>query len=119
MRTVLLVDDEYAIVEAVKELLEIEGYRVVTATNGESALRELERAQPDVVVTDVMMPFVDGLELLRRMRADARWARLPVVLVSAAPSTFDHPSAQLASLCLRKPFEIEQLVAAIERSVAG
>lgn len=68
IRTVLVVDDEQRIAEAVAMNLELEGYQVITAGSGEEAIEKVTRDMPDLVILDVMMPEVDGFETLRRIR---------------------------------------------------
>ncbi|MBF5043906.1 response regulator [Aggregicoccus sp. 17bor-14] len=107
--TVLIVDDELTIVESLQELLEYEGYGVVTAPNGRRALEELERARPSLVLTDYMMPQMNGLQLLEAVRASPSLRDLPVVVMSAVHG---QPSrvAELGAQFLGKPFELEHLL---------
>jgi CheY-like chemotaxis protein len=111
VKTVLLVDDEHAIIDALSGILEDEGFRVVTAANGRQALLRLEEGLPDVALVDVMMPGMDGRELLQRMRADARFSHIPVVMMSAVPRSILGREAELA--CddfFQKPFDLWQLL---------
>ena len=84
MPVVLVVDDDPSIRQLVADVLEIEGYTVVLAEDGFAALREVERSRPDCVVLDVMMPGMDGHEVLQRLRAAEASADLPVVMLTAA-----------------------------------
>lgn len=113
MKTVLLVDDEHAIIDALSGILEDEGFRVVTAGNGREALACLESGSPlpDVALLDVMMPVMDGRELLARIRGDARWSHIPVVMMSAVPRTILWKDGELASEdFFQKPFDLWQLI---------
>jgi len=101
-RDVLVVDDERDILDLLTDLLEEEGYRVRRAADGEAALAEIERALPDLVVTDVMMPRLNGLELARRLRERA----VPTIVMSAAVSSVDDPCLVFIS----KPFDIDRLL---------
>ena len=65
MKTILVVDDENVLVETLTELLEFEGYHVVTAGNGKDGLAQWVKEDPDLVLTDLMMPFTDGLQMVR------------------------------------------------------
>jgi CheY-like chemotaxis protein len=85
-RFVLVVDDDADCREVLRVLLEAEGHECVSASDGAEALEALQIATPSVVVLDVMMPNVHGLDVIRSMRADPRLADVPVVLVSAAPT---------------------------------
>jgi two-component system response regulator VicR len=107
--TVLIVDDELTILESLQELLEYEGYGVVTTPNGRRALEELERARPALVLTDYMMPQMNGLQLLEAVRASPALRDLPVVMMSAVHG---HPPrvSELGARFLSKPFELEDLL---------
>ena len=113
MKTVLLVDDEHAILDALSGILEDEGFRVVTAGNGREALARLgEGTPPDVALVDVMMPVMDGRELLREMQGDPRWRDIPVVLMSAVPQGILERDAPLTcNGFFQKPFDLWQLLA--------
>jgi CheY-like chemotaxis protein len=111
MKTILIVDDEFGIVDILSELLQDEGYRVLTAANGEQGLEKIAEVRPNLVILDVMMPILDGLEMLRRLRSDAASRDLEVIVMSAAPP----PRGQEKLLnnvsgFLRKPFDLQDLL---------
>ncbi|HWS99389.1 MAG TPA: PAS domain S-box protein [Pyrinomonadaceae bacterium] len=81
--TVLAVNDEPKVLELLTVLLEHEGYKVLTAGNGQRALELAQSVEPDIVVSDVVMPGMDGLEFCRRLKQDPRTAYVPVLLASA------------------------------------
>jgi CheY-like chemotaxis protein len=114
MKTILVIDDEFAIADVLISLLTDEGYRVVTAPNGQEGLALLAESRPDLVLLDLMMPLMDGREVLRQMRADPESMHIPVILMSAACSP-----AVLATLgaeaYLEKPFRLDVLLATLER----
>jgi len=87
MSTILVVDDEAAARHALTRLLRREGYETVAAGDGREALRALEAGTPDLVLLDVMMPGLDGLELLEILHAHPRWKALPVVVLTAVSDT--------------------------------
>ncbi|MBK8232762.1 MAG: response regulator [Candidatus Eisenbacteria bacterium] len=82
-KRILVVDDEIYIVHILEFSLTMEGYEVVTAADGEEALKKIEEDRPDLVVLDIMMPKLDGYEVCRRIRRDEDHAQLPVILLSA------------------------------------
>src|SRR5688500_6604564 len=82
--TILVAEDEFASLEVLVLLLEAEGYRVIAVDDGEQALARLRSEHVDIVVTDYMMPKLDGLGLCAAMREDAQLSRIPVILMSAA-----------------------------------
>ena len=114
--TVLLVDDDTKFLRPLQILLEADGYRVLTAQDGEEATAVTVMATPDIVVTDWMMPRVDGVAFCRRLKADTATADIPVVMLSAAfpPS----PEEQLWDVLLRKPVPIVRLIDAIASLLA-
>ncbi len=112
-RHVLLVEDEPGTMMTVCLLLEMMGHRVSQATNGRRALEELAIELPDIVLTDYMMPHLNGVELIEAMRADPRFAALPVILTSAALPPEVNPST-VAQGFLVKPYRIDALVKMIE-----
>lgn len=121
MKTVLLVDDEHAIIDALSGILEDEGFRVVTASNGREAVNRLEQEPtlPDVALVDVMMPVMDGRELLQRMQADSRWRHIPVVMMSAVPrSILWREKEQAPGNFFQKPFDLWELIARL-RELSG
>ena len=120
MKTILVVDDEYALVESLTELLQEEGYRVVSAGNGRDGLARLQKEKPDLVLVDLMMPIADGKELVRGMRSLADYRSVPVVMMSAAAKEVALPIPDRSlnvSRYLQKPFRFEKLLEAIEQLV--
>lgn len=112
-RVVLVVEDEPGIRSALQLLLGFEGYAVVLATNGQEALDVLSRTHCDVIVTDQMMPVMDGLAFLAHIGGDARYADTPKILMSAVARRPESVRA-LADLFIPKPFETATLLRAIE-----
>jgi DNA-binding response OmpR family regulator len=80
---VLVVDDDPVILELLRVNFEMEGYEVLRASDGEQGLAKARDEAPDVVLCDIMMPRLDGIELVTRLRRDPRTAELPIVLLSA------------------------------------
>jgi CheY-like chemotaxis protein len=112
MKTILIVDDEFSIVETLKEIVEWEGYRVITAPNGQAGLVAAEQEHPALVLLDYMMPVMDGLQMLEKVRTHDGLAATPVIMMTAAPLGI--PSAQKRwDALLLKPFDAEQLTRAI------
>ena len=117
MKTILIIDDEYAIVEVLMELLRDEGYRVVTAANGKDGLERLEREKPDLVIVDYMMPIGDGRELVQKMRTLPEHRSTPIVMMTSAAKEValsdGHGGLLDVSAFLNKPFALEDLLATI------
>ncbi|WP_020502612.1 response regulator transcription factor [Sciscionella marina] len=108
---VLVVDDEAAVRESIARGLRFDGYEVTVATNGLAALDSMHANRPDVVVLDVMMPVLDGLETCRRLRANG--SRTPVLMLTAKRAVNDRVSGLDAGAddYLVKPFDWDELLA--------
>jgi Response regulator containing a CheY-like receiver domain and an HTH DNA-binding domain len=113
---ILLVDDEPGLREAVKLYLEDSGFDVCVASNVEDGLGLLQSNLPDLVITDIMMPQVDGYQFLQKLREEPRFKTLPVVLLTAKGMTTDRISGYQAGCdaYLPKPFDPEELLAIVE-----
>ncbi|MCL4543526.1 MAG: response regulator transcription factor [Chloroflexi bacterium] len=109
---ILVVDDEPRLVRLVKANLERLNYRVVTASNGEMALKQVEASDPDLVILDVMMPIMDGYETTRRIR---EFSQIPIVMLTAKSEQIDKLKGfdLGADDYLTKPFDPEELVARV------
>jgi CheY-like chemotaxis protein len=116
MKTVLIIDDEFSIIDSMTEFLTWAGYRVSSACNGQEGLEQLAQTRPDVVVLDYMMPVMDGVAMLRLMRADPAYAAIPVLLVTAAPRALPRVRRQWNAM-LAKPFDVDLLLATIARLI--
>src|SRR5947209_3988008 len=84
MATILVVDDEQPVVDLLTDMLEDEGHTVIPAYNGRTALEIVAHQAVDLVISDVMMPFVDGVQLCKRVREEHDRRSLPIILMSAA-----------------------------------
>lgn len=108
---VLVVDDSRTYVETVRKALEDRQYRVVLAAHGKDAWATLQDLRPDIIVSDIEMPYMDGLALLRMVRSDMELANLPVILMSAnAAAMVEAGKQDGVSGLLAKPFDDRDLV---------
>ena len=112
MKTILVVDDELPIVEIISDVLEYEGYQVLTASNGKEAFACLETTQVDLVLSDIMMPVMDGSELCKRILASAAFSSIPVVLMSAVHSLTLLEGCKYDGF-VKKPFQVSDLINAV------
>ena len=114
---VLVVDDSAAIRELISVNLELEGYDVRRAADGQEALDVAAHWRPDVVTLDVVMPRLDGLETCARLRADPATAGVAVVMVTGRAQAADRARGEAAGVdaYLTKPFEPAELVATVAR----
>ena len=116
VRTILVVDDEEAVVEFIGSLLEDAGYRVLRAYDGRNALEIARARRPDVIITDIMMPIMNGLELCRQIREDPEIKGIPVILMTAGRlPDGECPNTEV----LAKPFSLEALEKAVTRLCSG
>lgn len=119
VKSILVVDDEFGMVGVLTAILEDAGYRVFSAANGRQALARLSQSVPDVVLTDYMMPLLDGAELGRAMQASPEWQAVPIVMMSAVPEESVRAEFKGYRAFLRKPFDIPKLLQALERALGG
>ena len=119
-RLILVADDDEDILALVKAVLERSGHEVVAVADGAEALATVRARKPDLAVLDITMPQVDGLEVLRRLRADAETAALPVVLLSAQAQEADIERGFVtgASAYIKKPFSPRELVTRVAQLLA-
>jgi DNA-binding NarL/FixJ family response regulator len=111
----LLVDDEPGLRDAVQAYLEDSGFTVEVAPNAKVGWELLEKRLPDLVISDIMMPQVDGHQFLKQMRDDPRFAKLPVVFLTARGMTKDRIQGYKSGVdaYLSKPFDPDELVAIV------
>lgn len=112
MKTVIVVDDELDIAEAVKSILEDEGYAVVVCANGREALQRLDATRPDLAIVDIMMPVMNGFETIKAIRRHPELGRLPVLIMSAIAPSVLPPEFDSAGF-LKKPFSLKELLARV------
>ena len=114
---ILVVDDEVHIRRLVQINLQRVGYEVTTAVNGREALEAVHAQHPDLIVTDVMMPEVDGFGVLRALKDDEATNSIPIVMLTAKGEDADvmHGWKSGADLYLTKPFNLRELLVFVER----
>ena len=114
-KRLLVVDDEPNLLRAVAACLKAAGYEVSTARSGREALLQLAEAVPDLVVSDIRMPVMDGYQLTRQLRGSPRTALVPIVFLTAKDETVDRIEGFRAGIdaYLTKPFEPEELIAVV------
>lgn len=119
--TILVAEDNLINQRVVAAMLRREGYQVETAAHGGEAIAALERLRPDLILMDIQMPVVDGLEATRRIRANPRWRRLPIIALTAHAMAGDRDLCLASGMddYLTKPVNRTQLVAAIEKHLAA
>ncbi len=114
---VLVVDDEHEIIEFIADLLQEHSYAVSSAVSVAEALKRIEQDQPNLVLLDLLMPLVNGQELLRIMRERNMLLRMPVIIITANRADPATLCAAGASAVIEKPFQIQELFKQIERYI--
>jgi CheY-like chemotaxis protein len=118
-KTVLIIEDETDAAELFAEMMRVSGFRVLKTSTSMPALHLIASEQPDVVILDIMMPEISGLDILREMRQDPGLANIPVVVVSAKsmPADIKIGMEAGASMYLTKPVGFLELKEAVERAL--
>jgi DNA-binding response OmpR family regulator len=112
-RRVLVVDDDPPILSFLTMALEAEGYQVEIATDGQDALDKVKRQAPDAILLDLMMPVLDGWQVIKALSAEATTSQIPITVLSASYGAAKDPA--LGSLVvLAKPFDIGMLLLLLE-----
>lgn len=119
MKTIVVIDDEFGLVDVLAASLSDVGYHVLTASNGAQGLERMAEETPDLVMLDFMMPLLDGPGVLHAMAGEPRLARVPVILMSSMPESFVRSRCEGYVAFLRKPFDFGTLIAAVDRALAG
>lgn len=119
-KRILIVDDEPHIVRTLEDLLAAEGYIVYKALDGKKALEQADAMQPDLILLDVMMPKMDGFEVLKRLKKNKNTMDIPVIMLTVKSTSADIEEgiSLYAEKYLTKPFDSDVLLKEIEKSFA-
>ena len=120
-KTVLIIEDEEDAADLFAEMMRVSGFRVLKTITSAPALAMMTAEKPDVILLDIMMPEISGLDILRQMRRDPALAHIPVVIVSAKsmPTDIKNGMEAGASTYLTKPVGFLDLKEAVERALAS
>jgi two-component system phosphate regulon response regulator PhoB len=120
-KTVLIIEDEEDAAELFAEMMRVSGFRVLKTSNSTPALTMMADEKPDVIILDIMMPEISGLDILRQMRRDPQLANIPAVVVSAKsmPADIKNGMEAGASTYLTKPVGFLDLKEAVERALSS
>jgi len=119
MLRILVVDDEPDVVRLLEFRLKKEGFDVIACGDGQSALKLADEEKPDLIILDIMMPLMDGMEVLRQIRSRRTTSRIPVIMLTAktASVTVDEARQLWVSDYIMKPFDPEKLVAKTRKAL--
>src|SRR5580765_7970322 len=116
---ILVADDDESLVRTLTWILKENGYDVVTAPGGEGLLAMVEAERPNLLLLDIMMPKTDGLQLLERLKSDARFRDLPVLMISSMPP--EEATVKALGLgaadFISKPFRVRELLARVKAHI--
>lgn len=119
MPKILIADDEPNIVRIVTVCLQMEGFEVVAATDGREALDRAQTELPDLIILDIMMPLMDGIEVLRQLGYQRETRKIPVIMLTAKTGNRDVTQAREMGVkeYLTKPFDRDRLLAAVRKAL--
>jgi DNA-binding response OmpR family regulator len=111
-KKILIVDDEVDLVETVRFPLEMEGYHVLVSYNGEDALNQARKENPDLILLDLMLPKLDGYKVCRLLKFDDRYKHIPILMLTAKTQEKDKALGMEtgANEYITKPFEMDDLL---------
>lgn len=117
MQKILAVDDDVITLELLEFLLKKRGYDVATCTSGEAGIEKAQKDPPGIIILDVMMPGIDGIETCRRLRANQKTAGIPILFLSALGQDVEVMRGLMAGSdgYMLKPFEPDELLEQIEK----
>ena len=120
-RRILLVDDEPSIVKMVGKRLEVEGFEVTVAMDGQDGLAKAQAAAPDLIILDLMLPKLNGYEVCTMLKQDVRYQKIPVILFTAKAQEKDEKLGMEcgADAYIRKPFVAQDLLEKIRALVTA
>ena len=118
---ILLVDDEPSIVKMVGKRLEVEGFQVIVAMDGQDGLQKAQTEQPNLIILDLMLPKLNGYEVCTMLKQDTRYQKIPIMMFTAKAQDKDEKLGMEcgANAYLRKPFRAQELLEKIRALLAG
>jgi len=121
MKKILIVDDEieqiYTIEKTFDKLFKGE-FKIISATSGEKCFKQLEKNLPDIIILDLMMPIMDGWQVLEKLRTSEKWKNIPVIILTARTDGFArHAGKLMANDYISKPINIHELKIRIEKII--
>lgn len=121
METILLVEDTPALANEISDLFEMEGFRVVIASNGKEGLDKIRKANPDVIITDLLMPEMDGFEMIARIKMQPDISQTPIIVITAkSGDETDEKASKLGiQKLIRKPCRGELLIDSVREVLSS
>lgn len=121
MKKILIVEDNDKNMKLARDILQAKGYRTLEAITGEDGVRMAKEKTPDLVLMDIQLPGINGIEAFRQLRADPRTAAIPVIAFTASVTQSDRSQVTAANFdaFLSKPIDLKEFVATIKRLTDG
>ncbi len=121
MKTILVIDDEPDLRESICQVLEFEGYTTIDADNGKNGLKAMQSITPDLILCDIMMPEMNGIEFFRKIRKQEEAKNIPVIFISACADRMEQFGALPCNNyeVMAKPFPISKLISKVNLVFAG
>ena len=117
-KLVLIVDDEFDLTSTFSLLFQLNGFETFTANNGQHALELIRQRVPDIILSDYMMPVMDGVQLSQQLQADPATAQVPIILMSAIPQPQDLIDSMFSAF-IQKPFQFRNLLEIAQRILSS
>jgi two-component system, cell cycle response regulator DivK len=121
MSLVLIVEDNEKNMKLARDILKAKGYETVEAVTGEEGVKLAKEKKPDLVLMDIQLPGINGIEAFKQLRADAKTARIPVIALTASVTPTDRSQITAAGFdaFISKPISLKEFVATVKRLVEG
>jgi two-component system, cell cycle response regulator DivK len=121
MSLVLIVEDNEKNMKLARDILKAKGYETVEAVTGEEGVKLAKEKKPDLVLMDIQLPGINGIEAFKQLRADAKTARIPVIALTASVTPTDRSQISAAGFdaFVSKPINLKEFVATVKRLVEG
>ena len=117
-KTIMIVDDEPPIVQVVGDLLKSKGYKVIGVMSGKEAMEKLKESQPDLILLDIMMPGMDGWDVVEKIKANKNLEKIPIIFLTAKVDAVSRGMGSLASAdYITKPFDNNDLIRRIKKVI--
>ncbi len=116
-KKILLIDDEQRLVANLKVFLELNGYEVFTAYNGKEGFQVAQDRIPDIIISDIMMPEMDGYTLLKEFKMNTKLQNIPVIMLTAKDGLSDLCEIEGAAEFIPKPFDLNKLLDVVKHHV--
>jgi DNA-binding response OmpR family regulator len=116
-KKILVVDDEVDLVKTIQFALELEGYKVLVSYNGEDALNQARKENPDLILLDIMLPKLDGYKVCRLLKFDEQYKHIPILMMTAKTQEKDKLMGKEtgANEYITKPFDMEELMEKVKK----